>query len=304
MVWWLSTEWFICLLPKISYWRIEMERFPKLLDWHRNLWSDESLYRSDFWRIKRSDYSDAGERPLQYWSNHISKRHDYFLDKRWYTYVAGSSGLSNLWCSSQESLYSQSGDYTGIYTGCKSRRLGWGNGISFIHNERDSILKYSDENSLACTVLMAYYSAKVYYANPMMELPTGKGFADVVYLPKRDIEKRRCWLSWSGRSLQKVQFGRSEKSNMIPGFKVTQRRFSWWESIMIRKRDIRVWLRNMSAYKSFKNAASFLGSGILWGWQSIIFCWFSAKYVFKTAKYVFCLSKYIVLWYCKSEIQV
>lgn len=62
-------------------------------------------------------------------------------------------------------------------------------GIAFIHNETASILKYHDENSLACTVLMAYYSAKAYYMNPIMELPTGKGFADVVYLPRRDAEK-------------------------------------------------------------------------------------------------------------------
>ena len=62
-------------------------------------------------------------------------------------------------------------------------------GIAFIHNETASILKYNDENSLACTVLMAYYSAKAYYVNPIMELPTGKGFADVVYLPKRNIKK-------------------------------------------------------------------------------------------------------------------
>lgn len=62
-------------------------------------------------------------------------------------------------------------------------------GIAFIHNETASILKYHDENSLACTVLMAYYSAKAYYMNPIMELPMGKGFADVVYLPRRDVEK-------------------------------------------------------------------------------------------------------------------
>ena len=33
---------------------------------------------------------------------------------------------------------------------------------------------------------MAYYSAKAYYMNPIMEMPSGKGFADVVYLPKRE----------------------------------------------------------------------------------------------------------------------
>ncbi len=60
-------------------------------------------------------------------------------------------------------------------------------GISTIHNETASMLQYNNENSLTCTVLMAYYSAKTYYMNPVMELPTGKGYADVVYLPKRDV---------------------------------------------------------------------------------------------------------------------
>ena len=36
---------------------------------------------------------------------------------------------------------------------------------------------------------MAYYSAKTYYLNPVMELPSGKGFADVVYLPKRNVDR-------------------------------------------------------------------------------------------------------------------
>ena len=60
------------------------------------------------------------------------------------------------------------------------------NSIAEIHNETASILKYNDENALTCVLLMAYYSAKVYYMNSIMELPSGKGFADVVYLPKRD----------------------------------------------------------------------------------------------------------------------
>lgn len=28
---------------------------------------------------------------------------------------------------------------------------------------------------------MAYYSAKIYYMNPVMEMPSGKGFANVIY---------------------------------------------------------------------------------------------------------------------------
>ena len=62
-------------------------------------------------------------------------------------------------------------------------------GLEEIHNSMTSILKYNDENSLTCTILIAYYSAKIYYMNPLMELPSGKGFADVVYLPKRNVDK-------------------------------------------------------------------------------------------------------------------
>lgn len=62
-------------------------------------------------------------------------------------------------------------------------------GMAEIHNETASLLKYNDENSLTCTVLMAYYGAKAYYLNPIMELPSGKGFADVVYLPRRNVDK-------------------------------------------------------------------------------------------------------------------
>ena len=62
-------------------------------------------------------------------------------------------------------------------------------GVDEIHSETASMLKYNNENSLTCTVLMAYYSAKTYYMNPLLELPSGKGFADVVYLPKREIDR-------------------------------------------------------------------------------------------------------------------
>ena len=62
-------------------------------------------------------------------------------------------------------------------------------GIATVHNESASILKYNNENSLTCTILMAYYSAKDYYMNPIMEFPSGKGYADVVYLPRRNVER-------------------------------------------------------------------------------------------------------------------
>lgn len=60
-------------------------------------------------------------------------------------------------------------------------------GVAAIHSETASILKYNDENSLKCTVLMAYYSARAYYLPPELELPSGKGYADIVYLPRRNV---------------------------------------------------------------------------------------------------------------------
>ncbi len=61
------------------------------------------------------------------------------------------------------------------------------NEIEQIHLET-SILTYNDENSLSCTIALAYYSAKRYYT-AIRELPTGKGFADIVYLPRKYVDK-------------------------------------------------------------------------------------------------------------------
>ena len=50
------------------------------------------------------------------------------------------------------------------------------------HTEVASILTYNDENSLGCAIGLAYYSARKDY-RLIRELPSGKGFADVVFLP-------------------------------------------------------------------------------------------------------------------------
>lgn len=56
-------------------------------------------------------------------------------------------------------------------------------GIAEIHMDT-SILTYNDENALACTVSLALYAARQYY-HVFRELPAGKGFADMVFLPRR-----------------------------------------------------------------------------------------------------------------------
>lgn len=48
-----------------------------------------------------------------------------------------------------------------------------------------SILQYHDENALAYTIYLSYITAKDYYT-VVREFPTGKGFADIVFIPKSD----------------------------------------------------------------------------------------------------------------------
>lgn len=57
--------------------------------------------------------------------------------------------------------------------------------IDKAHSENTSILKYNDENSLSCVISIAYYSAKRTYTVER-ELPAGKGYADLVFKPRRN----------------------------------------------------------------------------------------------------------------------
>lgn len=57
-------------------------------------------------------------------------------------------------------------------------------GLEAAHMET-SILAYNDENALSCTIALAYYSAREYYIS-FRELPAGKGFADIVYIPRKN----------------------------------------------------------------------------------------------------------------------
>ena len=56
------------------------------------------------------------------------------------------------------------------------------------HMEVASILTYNDENSLGAAIGLAYYSARKDY-RLIRELPTGRGFADIVFLPLPAVNK-------------------------------------------------------------------------------------------------------------------
>ena len=57
--------------------------------------------------------------------------------------------------------------------------------IDKVHSDNTSILKYNDENSLSCVISLAYYSARKTYTIER-ELPAGKGFADLVFRPRKN----------------------------------------------------------------------------------------------------------------------
>ena len=60
--------------------------------------------------------------------------------------------------------------------------------IDLAHDENTSILSYNDENSLACVLSMAYIWAKNEYVIHR-EYATGKGYADLVMIPRRNVSK-------------------------------------------------------------------------------------------------------------------
>ncbi len=57
-------------------------------------------------------------------------------------------------------------------------------GVEAAHLET-SILTYNNENALSYTIALALYCAREYYMM-VREFPTGKGYADIVYVPRRN----------------------------------------------------------------------------------------------------------------------
>ena len=57
-------------------------------------------------------------------------------------------------------------------------------GVGKVHEQNASILQYNNENSLSCVISLALYGAKEYYS-VIRELPTGKGYADLVFIPRK-----------------------------------------------------------------------------------------------------------------------
>ena len=62
------------------------------------------------------------------------------------------------------------------------------NRLEEMHEENTSIFKYNDENALSCVISLAYYYARNDF-QMVREMPTGKGYADIVFLPRKNVNK-------------------------------------------------------------------------------------------------------------------
>ena len=60
--------------------------------------------------------------------------------------------------------------------------------LEMAHDENTSILSYNNENSLACVISLAYFSARNDY-KIHREMPSDKGFADMVFIPRKNVDK-------------------------------------------------------------------------------------------------------------------
>ena len=58
--------------------------------------------------------------------------------------------------------------------------------IERIHMNYASAIQYNNENSLSSVLTIGYLSAMRYYFKPIREMPAGRGFADFVFIPKKE----------------------------------------------------------------------------------------------------------------------
>lgn len=84
------------------------------------------------------------------------------------------------------------------------------------HREAASVLRYNDENSLACTVSLAYYTARRKYI-VHRELPAGKGFADLAFVPRPGIPDGAIVIELKYGSTPEAALGQIEEHEYATG---------------------------------------------------------------------------------------
>ena len=57
-----------------------------------------------------------------------------------------------------------------------------------VHMNNTSIFTYTDENALSLVITLAYYNAMNEY-KLVREMPSGRGYADIIFLPRKQSDK-------------------------------------------------------------------------------------------------------------------
>jgi len=82
-----------------------------------------------------------------------------------------------------------------------------------------SVIQYNDENALSYTLSLAYYRAKDYY-QIIREMPSGKGYADLVFIPKKDKPAMIVELKWKKEAYTAIkQMKNKEYIKGLEGYK-------------------------------------------------------------------------------------
>ena len=111
--------------------------------------------------------------------------------------------------------------------------------IEKIHEEYVSAIQYNNENSLSSVLALAYLSAMQYYFKPVREFPTGRGFADFVFIPKteyrNDYPALVVELKWNKSAVSALQQIKDKKISRFYS-KNMQVIFCLWELIIVKKK--------------------------------------------------------------------
>ena len=87
------------------------------------------------------------------------------------------------------------------------------------HQDHTSILTYNNENSLANVIAISLFLSTTNTYNVVRELPTGKGFADLVYLPKSGVNKPALLIELKFYKSAQSAITQSKEKNYLQFFK-------------------------------------------------------------------------------------
>lgn len=94
--------------------------------------------------------------------------------------------------------------------------------VEQFHMDYAAAIQYNNENALSSVLTMAYIVALKYYYKPIREMPAGRGYADIVFIPKRDCTSMPALLielKWDRSPQQAIkQIKEKRYANALRGY--------------------------------------------------------------------------------------